>query len=115
MSQQEAKRLLEDVLANDELAEQFLEMDFAAAAELACGLGYDVTEKDLGTAVDERRKAAFVEPVALSEEELDQVAAGLSVGVELAPDGHEMGCFLSWHGRKWQNEHDVACSHNYYS
>ena len=52
---------------------------------------------------------AAMQPVSLPAESLDRVVGGMFGEGETAPDGHELGCLLSWHGNDWQEEHKVYC------
>ena len=117
MSKSEAKRLLEDALANEELLVKLQEMSLEKAAEAACGLGYDLTADELAAELEEYRAAKAEEPVELLEGELDQVAGGgdgIFGDTEEAPDGHDMGCFLTYHGKAWSHENNTWCRRNYY-
>ena len=46
----------------------------------------------------------------MTEEELDRFSGGTFGDGETAPDGHEMGCVLSWHGNNWQEKNKIYCS-----
>ena len=61
--------------------------------------------------VDELRelRARQNEPVSMPPERLDKVVGGMFGDGETAPDGHELGCMLSWHGNDWQEEHKIYC------
>lgn len=110
MSMQEARRLLDDLAANEGLLATFQEMEGDAVEARAHGLGYDVALDDIVQAVADRRATTSDEPVELDESELDSVVGGW----EDAPDGHEMGCFLFWHGKSWQRENEVWCKRDFY-
>ena len=114
MSRQDAKRLLQDFLADDKLLAQLQEKTLEEATEAARGLGYDVTEEEFAAEVEEYRATKAEEPVEPLEEELDQIAGGVWGTGEIAPDGHEMGCFIPWHGRSWALDSDTYCNHNFY-
>ena len=118
MSKQEAQRLLQDVLADEDLLVQLQERSIEEAAEVARGLGYDATAQEIAAEFEEYRNAkADAEPVELLEEELDQVAGGgtgILGDLEEAPDGHDMGCVLPWHGKSWARENKTWCRRNYY-
>ena len=116
MSKQEAQRLLQGALADEDLLAQLQEKSIEEATETAHGLGYDATAEEIADEFEEYRKTkASEEPIEMLEEELDQVAGGIFFGpAETAPDGHEMGCFWTWHGKKWQHENDVWCRRDYF-
>lgn len=113
MSKQDAKKLLQDLLADDELLLKLQEKPLQEAVEAAHSLGYDVTEEEFAAELEEYRNERAEEPVELLEEELDQVAGGYEP-TEYAPDGHEMGCILAWHGKAWAHENKTYCWRNYY-
>ena len=90
-------------------------------AELAPKLGFDVTEDEIRAGVEaikqERIKKTAADIQALSDEETETVAGGkedLFWTGEDAPDGHEMGCFATYHNWRWSRDHDYWCTYDYY-
>ena len=74
--------------------------------------GYDVTMEELEEVDKALReaKAEETEEVALSFEDVENVAGGImTVQGEDASDGHEIGCSTSYHGYKWCVENDEWC------
>ena len=54
------------------------------------------------------------EPKELTPDELDKAAGGTWWTGEDAPDGHEMGCAISWHHYTYQKENNIWCNMSYY-
>ena len=114
MAREDAKRLLQDILADETKLAQLQEKSLGEAAEVARSLGYDVTEEEVAAELEEYRSIQAEQPVELIEDELDKVAGGIFGEGEIAPDGHEMGCILSWHGKSWARDNREWCDHNYF-
>ena len=116
MSKKEAKRLLNDVLANEDLLVKLQEMSLEKAVEVTRGLGYDITAGELAGTLEEYRNEKAEEPVELLEDQLDKVAGGDGAlgESEEAPDGHDLGCLLAYHGKAWSRENNIFCHLNYY-
>ena len=90
-------------------------------AELAPSLGFDVTEDEIRAGVEaikqERMKKTAADIQALSDEDAEKIAGGredLFRTGEDAPDGHEMGCFATYHNWRWSRDHDYWCTYDYY-
>ena len=83
-------------------------------AEVAPKLGFDVTEADIRETVAaavQARKEKTVQK--LSDEDVAQASGGAFWTNDDAPDGHEYGCFLTYHSDKWQIEHGYSCPKEY--
>ena len=76
-------------------------------------MGYDVTLDELVEA-EKKFKTEKAKKTKLSVEELDAVAGGAVWKGEDAPDGHEMGCEISYHHYSYQEETGTWCNTNYY-
>ena len=90
-------------------------------AEAAKRLGFDLTEEEIREGFKEaeaqrRKRTAVVtdEIEKLPDDEMESAAGGVLWDGEDAPDGHEMGCILTYHGRNWQIEHGIWCEHSFY-
>jgi len=100
---------------NDEaLRGRMMEKESAEVVEIAKELGFDMTVEELEEAMKALRQAAMQETKELSLEEMDQAAGGTFWGGEDAPDGHEMGCALTWHGYSWSKEKNIWCNKSFY-
>ena len=113
MANEAAKKLIEDMMKEPELFDRMTNAgNINDAVKAARELGYDVTEQELAAAENDARKtfAAASDTAAgkvkLSIEKTDTVAGG----GEDAADGHEMGCFIAWHGRGYEED----CRQDYY-
>ena len=84
-----------------------------AILRLLAGSGY-MTVEELEEAMKALRQAAMQEPEELSLGEMDKAADGTFWGSEDAPDGHEMGCALTWHGYSWSKEKNIWCNKLFY-
>ena len=111
MAKENAVEFLKMLEGDSGLHEQVREKSPAEVAEIARGLSFDFSEEELNEAVDELRelRARQNEPVSMPPERLDKVVGGMFGDGETAPDGHELGCMLSWHGNDWQEEHKIYC------
>jgi predicted ribosomally synthesized peptide with nif11-like leader len=111
MAKEKAVEFLKMLEGDEKLHSRIQEKTPAEVAETARGLSFDFTEEELNAAVAEMKaeRARQKEPVSLPAESLDRVVGGMFGEGETAPDGHELGCLLSWHGNDWQEEHKVYC------
>ena len=78
--------------------------------------GFDVTMDDLLEVEKALRKAKAEEAddVALTFDDVEDVAGGGQWMGEDASDGHEMGCRRSYHGYDWCSEHNEWCNSMWY-
>ena len=88
--------------------------DPAQAVALAAELGHDVTEEELLAAEAKLRGPADSEVVELDLADMDKVAGGAYWYGDDAPDGHEMGCDLFYHGYEYSVETGNWCTNEYY-
>ena len=72
-----------------------------------------ITAEELEQAVKAMRQEAE-EPKELTLDEMDKAAGGVWWTGEDAPDGHEMGCAISWHHYTYQKENNIWCNMSYY-
>ncbi len=79
----------------------------------AVDAGYDITAEEMIEAEKEYRTEK-AKKTKLSVDELDAVAGGHGWEGEDAPDGHEMGCAVSYHQYDYQEETGNWCKDNYY-
>ena len=126
MAIEKAKELLE-AIRTDPKAKELLqgvseprseEDMIRLCAEIAPKLGFDVSEADIREAVAalsrERMEKTAADVQKLSDDDITQASGGELWQGEDAPDGHEMGCMLTYHGFSYQWEHKIWCSNNYY-
>ena len=90
-------------------------------AEAAKRLGFDLTEEEIregfqAVETERRKKTADAsgEIEDLSDDEIENAAGGVLWDGEDAPDGHEMGCFWTYHGYDWQEENGIWCRLEYW-
>ena len=129
MAIEKVKELLKTVGTDPEAQKALQQMDKSADmegiiryfAEAAQRLGFDLTEEEIREgfqAVEtERRKKtadASEEIVDLPDDEMGYASGGAFWEGEEAPDGHEMGCFLTYHNRAWQEAFGIWCEKMYY-
>ena len=114
MSKKTAKKLIAELQTNEELKAKIEGIaDPAELVKAAADAGYDVTVEEMAAAEKEYR-AEQAHKTKLSVEELDTVAGGAVWKGEDAPDGHEMGCEISYHHYSYQEETGTWCDINYY-
>ena len=111
MAKKQAIEFLKQLDTDEALQEQLRKKTPKEAAEVARGLSFDVTEDELTQAAAalkaERANPGKLEKLTL--EKLDTAVGGMFWDGELAPDGHEMGCLLSWYGDQWQEKNGIYC------
>ena len=111
MAKKQAIEFLKLLDTDEALQEQLRKKTPKEAAEVARGLSFDVTEDELTQAAAalkaERANPGKLEKLTL--EKLDTAVGGMFWDGELAPDGHEMGCLLSWYGDQWQEKNGIYC------
>lgn len=109
-----AKLFLEKAMKDAELNEKVRMKGSGDVAALAEGMGYDFMPEELETALQEFRQAPSSVPETLETEEMDRVTGSGIWSGEDAPDGHEMGCIIAYHGIEWQYEHEIWCKLVYF-
>ena len=111
MAKKQALEFLKLLDADEALQEQLREKTPEEAAEVARGLSFDVTADELTEAAEalKAERAHQDEPEKLTLETMDAAAGGMFWDGETAPDGHEMGCFISWYGDQWQEKNRIYC------
>lgn len=116
MKPEKAKEFLELVIKDETLRSRLAEKGPDEAAAIARELGFDVTAEELTQAEKELRKLPqdCENPEQLSPDDLDTVAGGGLWRGEDAPDGHEMGCNLTYHGYDWSRSTGNWCVNMYY-
>ena len=112
MSKESAKKLIAELQTNEELKAKIAGItDVAELTKKAVEAGYDITEAELIEAEKEFRTAqAEKTDEKLSLDDLEAAAGGGWGDGEDAPDGHEMGCVLSYHHYSWQEENNIWCN-----
>ena len=113
MALENAKIFLEQVLKDEALRARIAEKEPTEVAAIAGELGLDVTAEELEQAVKAMRREAG-EQKELSLDEMDKAAGGVWWTGEDAPDGHEMGCAISWHHYRYQKDNNIWCNRSYY-
>ena len=116
MKLEKAKEFLELVIKDGSLRARLAGKEPDEAAAIAKELGFDVAAEDLLQAGNElRRQSPDCEtPEVLSPDDLDTVAGGALWDGEDAPDGHEMGCIMSYHGYDWSRSTGNWCKKEYF-
>ncbi|MBO6301812.1 MAG: Nif11-like leader peptide family natural product precursor [Ruminiclostridium sp.] len=116
MSKEIAKKLMAELGTNEELRAKVKGVtDTEELLKIAVEAGYDVTMEDL-TEIEKdlRKEQANKTDDKLSFDEIEEVAGGRYWRGDLAPDGHEMGCVISYHQSGYSRDNDQWCSSNYY-
>ncbi|MBR5110629.1 MAG: hypothetical protein IK099_10575 [Clostridia bacterium] len=127
MANEKVKEFLESIgtdakaLLNDRELPQNGEEKLQAILRLAKEKGYELVPDDLERYLRETLAArkektdAQVEAVEkLADSDVEKAAGGAFWEGEDAPDGHEMGCVLTYHTYKWQKDNDIWCKQMYY-
>ena len=114
MALEQAKEFLDKLISNDEMKETFSQINPADAPERAKEMGYHFTLEELETAEKEVREKDRTDPEQLNANDLDSMAGGGFWQGEDAPDGHEMGCVVTYHRYNWQKENNIWCNSAYY-
>ena len=114
MALEQAKEFLAKLIADDSLKDTFSQIKPEDAPARAKEMGFEFTLEELETAEKEYREANGSNPEKLNPDHLDNLAGGELWDGEDAPDGHEMGCILTYHGRDWQFSNDIYCNTTYY-
>ncbi|MBO6301816.1 MAG: Nif11-like leader peptide family natural product precursor [Ruminiclostridium sp.] len=116
MSKEIAKKLITELETNEELGAKVAGVtDPNELLKIANESGYDVTIEELIEAEKEGRKSKAAQTdEKLSFDDLEGVAGGSMWRGDDAPDGHEIGCKLCYHGIDWCSEHDTWCSNRFY-
>ena len=116
MALENAKKFLEQAMKDEALRARVSEKEPEEVAAIAGELGFEVTAAELTQAELALRRASAKgeENMELSVNDLDQVAGGDFWAGDDAPDGHEMGCAISWHHYTYQKENNIWCNMSYY-
>lgn len=113
MSIETAKRFLEQVKADEQLQKRMSGLKPGEVEGFAKELGFDVTGEEVEKALRQLRETGE-QPKDLDPDELDNVAGGYWWMGEDAPDGHEMGCDITYHHYSYQKENNIWCNKEYY-
>ena len=114
MAADNAKAFIEKMLSDPELQEKVGSAGPEDITGIAKELGFDTSAEEIEKVYKEMRSASGDIPEELSEDEIDNIAGGRVWCGEDAPDDHEMGCSIFYHGYSWQEENDVWCKKNYF-
>ena len=116
MSKEIAKKLIIELETNEELKARVEGVtDPKELLNIAAEAGYDVTEAEMLEAEREFKKAlAEKTDEKLSFDDLEAVAGGGDWHGEDAPDGHEMGCYICYHKKKYSEETGNYCTDQFY-
>lgn len=114
MGAENAKSFLKMAEGDEKLRKRLGEKTPEQAAAAAAELGFELTADELLSAEAELRSEMAAKPVKLSLEDMDNVAGGILWDYEDAPDGHEMGCIITYHSRSWCHENKTWCRTGYY-
>ena len=117
MALENAKKFLEQAMKDEALRARVSEKEPAEVAAIAGELGYEVTAAELTQAELALRLAPAnrEKSVELNVNDLAQVAGGMFWDGDDAPDGHEMGCFITYHHWLTCEENKWWCKHFYYN
>ena len=115
MALENAKKFLEQAMKDEALRARVSEKEPGEVAAIAGELGFEVTAAELTQAELALRLAPAnrEKSVELNVNDLAQVAGGMCWDGDDAPDGHEMGCFITYH-QWWTCEENKWWCHNYY-
>ena len=115
MALENAKKFLEQAMKDEALRARVSEKEPGEVAAIAGELGFEVTAAELTQAELALRLAPAnrEKSVELNVNDLAQVAGGDFWAGDDAPDGHEMGCFITYH-QWWTCEENKWWCHNYY-
>ena len=108
------KQFLEQAMNDEALRGRVMEKGPAEMVAIAKELGFDVTAEELEEAVKAMRKTAGEAAKELSIDEMGKVAGGIFWTGEDAPDGYEMGCFMTYHHRQWCADNNIWCKSTFY-
>ncbi len=114
MSKETAKKLIAELQTNNELKAKIKDIsDPAQLVKAATDAGYNVTAGEM-IAAEKDFRTEKAKKTKLSVEELDAVAGGDWWRGEDAPDGHEMGCWASYHDYYYQKDTGTWCKDSFY-
>ena len=115
MALENAKKFLDQAMKYEALRARLSEKEPGEVAAIAGELGFEVTAAELTQAELALRLAPAnrEKSVELNVNDLAQVAGGMFWDGDDAPDGHEMGCFITYH-QWWTCEENKWWCHNYY-
>ena len=115
MALENAKKFLEQAMKDEALRARVSEKEPGEVAAIAGELGFEVTAAELTQAELALRLAPAnrEKSVELNVNDLAQVAGGDFWTGDDAPDGHEMGCLITYH-QWWTCEENKWWCHNYY-
>ena len=86
-------------------------------AQVAPKLGFDITADEIRAGIAEmerqRREKASAGMETLPDEEVESATGGILWTGEDAPDGHELGCYMAYHGYTYQKDNDIWRSKEY--
>ena len=126
MAIEKVKELLETVKTNPKAKELLKgagepkseEDMIRLCAEIAPKLGFDITEAEIRAGVAEmerqRREKTSAGIETLSDEDAEKASGGILWNGEEAPDGHELGCYLTYHDYGYQKEKGIWCKRVYF-
>ena len=115
MALENAKKFLEQAMKDEVLRARVSEKEPGEVAAIAGELGFEVTAAELTQAELALRLAPAnrEKSVELNVNDLAQVTGGDFWAGDDAPDGHEMGCLITYH-QWWTCEENKWWCHNYY-
>ncbi len=114
MSKETAKKLIAELQTNEEIKAKVQGItDPVQLVKIAADAGFDVTAEEM-TEAEKEFRAEKAKKTRLSAEELDAVAGGGLWFGEAAPDGHELGCVLSYHIKDYQETYNIWCNKEWF-
>ena len=116
MALENAKEFLKKAMTDETLRQKIVSLQPDEVVFVAAGSGYEFTAEELEQAENELRQlsAAGGEPVELDTDDLDKIAGGEYWEGDDAPDGHEMGCYIFYHGYDYSVNNRIQCTNQYY-
>lgn len=114
MALDNAKRFLGQMMKDGEMLKDIGNKDPDEVVKIARNLGFDVTADELDEALKVMRQTNRDAMQQLTPDELDNIAGGMFWEGDDAPDGHELGCFATYHHYSYQKENKIWCQHFYY-
>ena len=115
MSKENAQKLFTELETNKELREKLSGLEKPAdIVKAAAEAGYEITEAELIEAEKELRKQRAQKTDELSPDELESASGGTFWQGEDAPDGHELGCYLSYYRLGYQLNNNYWCRSDHF-
>ena len=113
MSKENAKKLIAELRTNEELKKKIEGItDPAELVKKAVEAGYDITLAEMLEAEKEVKAETAAKNDELTADELESAAGGsfFSFESDIAKDGHDLSCYMSYHDRDYQWDNKEFCT-----